>query len=29
VLCDVWPLSRRPPEMRVPGHNPSQAQKCL
>jgi hypothetical protein len=29
VLCDVWLLSRRPPEILVPGHSPSQEQKCL
>jgi hypothetical protein len=29
VLCEVWLLKRRPPEIRVPGHSPSQAQKCL
>lgn len=25
----MWLFKRRPPEIRVPGHSPSQAQKCL
>lgn len=29
MLCEVWLLIRRPPEILVPGHNPNQAQKCL